>query len=64
MKPPKTFKVRPKMAYKLLGTAIELNPEKGYDACWARHIPDWKAKKMIFVEEVLLEEGEYTIIEP
>lgn len=59
----KKLKVRPKMAYKLLGTDIQLDPEKIYDAVEAHHIPDWEKQKLIWVEGVLLEEGEYTIIE-
>lgn len=51
------------MAYKLLGTDIQLDPEKIYDAVEAHHIPDWEKQKLIWVEGVLLEEGEYTIIE-
>jgi hypothetical protein len=30
MKSPKVFKVRPKLAYKLLGTDIQLDPDKIY----------------------------------
>ena len=58
----KTIKVRPKLAYKLLGTEIVLDPEKTYEAVHARHIPGWKEKKMIFVEGILLEENEYEIV--
>ena len=61
---PKIIKVRPKLAYKLLGTEIELDPNKVYDAVEARHIPGWKERELLWVNEVLLEKGEYTIIEP
>ena len=59
---PKIIKVRPKLAYKLLGTSIELDPEKVYDAVQARHIPGWEERELLWVNEVLLEKGEYTII--
>ena len=62
MKGPKILRVRPHLPYKLLGTDIQLDPEKVYDAVRARHIPGWKEKQMVFVEGILLEAGEYTLI--
>jgi hypothetical protein len=59
---PKIIKVRPKLAYKLLGTSIELNPDKVYDAVEARHIPGWKERELLWVNEVLLERNEYVVV--
>lgn len=62
----KKLKVRPKLAYKLLGTELKLDPEKVYEAIEARNIPDWEERGLIFVGDgpgFLLERGEYTIIE-
>ena len=64
------MKIRPKEAYKLLGTGIELDPTFVYNASPAENLPD-VAPGLIYVHErdddpvgVLLREGEYTIIEP
>lgn len=61
---PKTIKVRPKLDYRLLGTEIQLDRTKTYDAVEARHIPDWEKRGLLWVNEILLERGEYEIIEP
>jgi hypothetical protein len=61
----KTFKVRPKLAYKLLGTELQLDPEKIYEAIYAQNIPNWKERGLIFIGPdpgFLLEQNEYTII--
>jgi len=63
---PKTLLVRPKLAYKLMGTSLQLDPEKVYEAIWARNQPDWEERGLIFIGPepgFLLETGEYTIIE-
>lgn len=64
------MKVRPKEAFKLLGTGIELDPTFVYNAVPADNLPDI-TPGLIYVFErdhepvgVLLREGEYTIIEP
>ena len=64
------MKIRPKEAYKLLGTGIELDPTFVYNASPADNLPQ-VTPGLIYVHErdvdpvgVLLREGEYTIIEP
>jgi hypothetical protein len=62
----KKFKVKPDKAYKLLGTDLELDPQKIYTAVYAMNIPDWKEREFIFIGPLpgfLLEKNEYTIIE-
>ena len=56
--------VRPKLAYRLVNfpTGSELDPNKNYEAIWATNQPNWKEKGLIFVEDILLETGEYDII--
>ena len=63
------MKVQPKEAYKLLGTGIELDPARVYNASPANNQPG-VIPGLIFVHErdddpvgVLLREGEYTVIE-
>jgi hypothetical protein len=51
--------VRPLLAFKLLGTNLQLDPNRVYPAIQARNIPDWKEREAIWVEEILLEKGEY-----
>jgi len=61
----KVIYVRPKLPYRLLGTALQLDPEKVYPAIWARNIPDWKERGLVYVGDecgIMLETGEYTII--
>ena len=55
------MRVRPLESYKLLGTEIELDKNKVYDAVLATNQPDWETKGLIFVGEVLLSRDEYTI---
>lgn len=64
------MKVRPKEAFKLLGTGIELDPTFVYSASPADNLPQ-VTPGLIYVHEcdhdpvgVLLREGEYEIIEP
>lgn len=64
---PKKIRVRPKLAYKLLGTELQLDPKKTYEATIAKNIPDWEARGLIFIGPepgFLLDSTEYTIIEP
>lgn len=57
------IQIKPKLAYKLLGTGLQVDPEKVYDAIIARNIPNWKERECVFVEEaLLLEKDEYTIV--
>lgn len=62
----KRFIVRPDKSYKLLGTDLELDPNKTYNAIHAMNIPDWEKRGLIFIGPspgFLLERNEYTIIE-
>lgn len=64
---PKKIRVRPKLAYKMLGTELQLDPEKTYEAIVAKNIPDWEARGLIFIGPepgFLLDKNEYEIIEP
>jgi hypothetical protein len=54
--------IRPKMAYKLLGTELTLDPSKEYEAIVATNLPDWHARKAVFCDEIILEDGEYEIL--
>jgi hypothetical protein len=61
----KTIHIRPKLAYRLLGTELRLDPEKVYPAIHARNIPDWKERGLVFVGPdcgIMLEDGEYEIV--
>jgi hypothetical protein len=58
----KKLLIRPKMAYKLLGTELTLNPVKYYEAIAATNLPDWHARKAVYCEEIILEANEYEII--
>jgi hypothetical protein len=53
------MKVKPKENYHLLGTDIRLNKDKTYPATWATNQPDWQRDGKIFVNEILLNRGEY-----
>lgn len=64
---PKKIRVRPKLACKLLGTELQLDPEKVYNAIEARNIPNWKKRGLILIGPepgFLLDRHEYTIIDP
>lgn len=61
------MKIRPKLDYKLLGTDIQLNKNKVYNAIVSTNIPEYKEKELIFVNvrgdyEFMLEKGEYIIV--
>ena len=56
------MKVKPKESFKLLGTNISLDKNKIYEAIEASNQPNWKEKGLIFADEVLLEKGEYEIV--
>jgi hypothetical protein len=58
----KKLLIRPKMAYKLLGTELTLDPSKEYWAVVATNLPDWHARKAVFCDEIILEEHEYEIV--
>jgi hypothetical protein len=57
------MRVKPNESYKLLGTNIVLDKDKTYQATLAYCTPNNKERKAIFVDGMLLEEGEYTIVE-
>lgn len=56
---PGSFRVRPAINYKLLGTGIQLSSRRTYEATPATNQPDWQARELVFVNDVLLEKGEY-----
>ena len=58
----KKLLVQPKMAYKLLGTELTLDPSKTYEAIVATNLPDWHARKAGYCDEVILEANEYEIM--
>lgn len=71
------MKIRPLLAFHAVGMphTLRLNPSLIYPAIHATNQPDWKAKGKIFVsydpadtmregDSILLENGDYTIIEP
>jgi hypothetical protein len=55
--------VKPNENYKLLGTGIVLDKEKTYTAVLASNQPDYMAREAIFCGHILLDKGEYTIVE-
>ncbi len=57
------MKVKPNENYKLLGTNITLDKNREYVAFWATNQPAWKERGLIFVEDILLEKGEYEFTE-
>ena len=58
-----TLQIRPKMAYKLLGTGLQLDTDKVYDAVVARNLPGWQERQCVFVEDAIVLEGdEYEIV--
>jgi hypothetical protein len=56
------MKAKPKENYQLLGTSTKLDKTKVYDVEFACNIPDGDVFKMIWIEGVLLKEGEYEIV--
>jgi len=58
----KKIYIRPKLDYKLLGTGLQLDSTKVYPAIEARNIEGWKERGLIFVEDIMLEHGEYEIV--
>jgi hypothetical protein len=56
------MKVKPNESYKLLGTSTTLDKNRTYNADHATNQPDWEERGLIFVEEILLEKGEYEIV--
>ena len=56
------MKVRPKENYHLLGTDVRLDKSKTYPATWATNQPDWEKDGKIFVNEILLNRGEYKFV--
>lgn len=59
---PEPLMVKPLRNYKLRGTDIVLDKNRVYSASHATNQPEWQQKGKIFVEEVLLSHGEYTVI--
>tara|TARA_R110000851_G_scaffold188265_2_gene338307 strand:+ start:445 stop:648 length:204 start_codon:yes stop_codon:yes gene_type:complete len=57
----KTMRVQPKLNYKLVGIGFGLNRHLTYDAISATNQPNWKEEGKIFVGEILLKKGEYTV---
>lgn len=56
------MKIKPKENYKLLSGNIILNKNKVYTAVVATNQFDHKEKGLIFVDGVLLNKDEYTVI--
>lgn len=53
------MRVKPNRSYKLLGTSIELDKERVYDAVKATNQPNYKQEGLIFVNDILLNANEY-----
>jgi len=58
------MKVKPKLAYRFANSneSTGLNPNKVYNAIIATNQPEHKEKGKIFIDDMLLERGEYIII--
>tara|TARA_R100000353_G_scaffold131914_1_gene93571 strand:+ start:190 stop:363 length:174 start_codon:yes stop_codon:yes gene_type:complete len=57
------MRVKPNKNYKLLGTSIELDKEKVYDAVKATNQPNYEEEGLIFVSEILLNKNEYVVVD-
>ena len=57
------MQVKPKLNYHLLGTNIKLRAGAVYDATPADNQPKGGERGCVFVNGVLLERGEYTVVE-
>ena len=55
--------VKPNKNYKMLSTNKCVWVDQTYKAIIATNQPNYKEKGAIFVNEILLEKGEYTIVE-
>ena len=56
------MKIKPNDNFRLLGTDIELDKNKIYEAEDASNIPDHKELGLIFVNGLLLSKHEYEIV--
>jgi len=56
------MKIKPKESYEQLGTGIKLDKNKVYKATIARNQPSYKEKGLIFVQGILLNKYEYTVV--
>lgn len=55
--------IRPNEDFQLVNIrASRLSKTRTYGARYASNQPDWEQKGKIFVKEILLERGEYTIV--
>ncbi len=57
------MRVKPNENYKLLGTSIELDKERVYDAVKATNQPNYEEEGLIFVSEILLNKNEYVVVD-
>ena len=57
------MEVKRKENYKLLGTSIELDKERVYDAVKATNQPNYKQEGLIFVNDILLNKNEYVVVD-
>jgi hypothetical protein len=57
------MKIKPAGDFRLLGTDEKIQKGKIYKAERATNQPDWIKKEKIFVGNILLEKGEYEIVE-
>ena len=55
--------VKPKLNYRLYATHISVSKDQTYKAIIATNQPNYKERGAIFINEILLEKGEYTIVE-
>lgn len=56
------MKIKPNESFKLLGTDIELDKNKTYEAEVAWNIPNHKERGLVFVEGLLLDKYEYDVV--
>ena len=56
------MKIKPNDNFRLLGTDIELDKNKIYEAEDASNIPDHKERGLVFVNGILLDKSEYEIV--
>ena len=54
--------VKPKLNYRLYATNISVSKDKTYKATIATNQPNYKERGAVFVNEILLEKCEYTIV--
>tara|TARA_R100001143_G_C3244858_1_gene80835 strand:- start:287 stop:460 length:174 start_codon:yes stop_codon:yes gene_type:complete len=57
------MRIKPNESYKLLGTTLQLDKGRVYDAVKATNQPNYEEEGLIFVSEILLNKNEYQVVD-